>query len=360
MIYLIKLCFFIILSFNVSAINTDKNEIVFKIKDKIFTIIDLERRVEYISYINSIEKSQFNEIQQKEILDDYVSALIFYEYYLKNKIFFNNINDEVNSIYNKKIKFKENNNKQKIQNIKFNINIDLIRKKIIEDYLNRQKDELYENIDNTELLYNYSLSYIIISQNLVNETVLNKINNRESFDILVEKLNNENINFFFKQVEINNYSTASTEIKDIISKNLKIQKKIENNYIKLISLEKNFESYDGIFVKLINFSSETKIESKDLNCKKLENTENSNKIIYKEYEYSKLNKNIKKNLKSINDYIVVNDGTSYNYIVLCNINYDKPLIRQINFNKNVNTLANKIQENFLRKYKNEYNYEKIK
>lgn len=360
MIFLIKLSFLIILSFNLSAINIDKNKIIFKLEDKVFTKIDLERRIEYISFINNIKESQFNEIQREEIFNDYVSALIFYEYYLKNKIIFNNLEDEVEKIYNNKKIINENNNSQKIKYIKFNINIDLIRKKIIEDYLNKQKNELYTNLDNIEFLYNYNLSYIIIDKNLVSETTLNKVKNRESFNQLIENLNTENKKFFFKQVEINNYSNISTEVKNIIKKNLKIQKKIENNYIKLISLEKNFESYEGILVKLINLPSKTILKSDELKCKKLKGTENSNKIIYKEYEYAKLNTNIKNNLKSINDYIVVNDGTNYNYIVLCDLNYDQQIMREINFNKNLNSLANRIQLNFLKKHKKIYKYEKIK
>ena len=40
--------------------------------------------------------------------------------------------------------------------------------------------------------------------------------------------------------------------------------------------------------------------------------------------------------------------------------YDEKLLKNINFNKNVNFLVNKIQGNFLKKYKNEYNFVKIK
>ena len=85
-----------------------------------------------------------------------------------------------------------------------------------------------------------------------------------------------------------------------------------------------------------------------------------NKTIYKEYEYTKLNNKIKNNLKSINDYIVFNDNDNYNYIILCDLTYDENLLRTINFNKNVNSLVIKIQENFLKKYKNEYRFIKIK
>ena len=87
---------------------------------------------------------------------------------------------------------------------------------------------------------------------------------------------------------------------------------------------------------------------------------NIDKTIFKEYEYSKLNNNIKSNLKSINDYILFNDNDEYNYIILCDLTYDEKLLKNINFNKNVNFLVNKIQKSFLKKYKNEYNFIKVK
>ena len=73
-----------------------------------------------------------------------------------------------------------------------------------------------------------------------------------------------------------------------------------------------------------------------------------------------MNSNIKNNLKSINDYIILDDNDNYNYIILCNMTYDENLLKDINFNKNINSLVNKIQRNFLRKYKNEYKFIQIK
>ena len=48
-------------------------------------------------------------------------------------------------------------------------------------------------------------------------------------------------------------------------------------------------------------------------------------------------------------FLTMNNISSFDYI-----------LKNINLNKNVNSLVNKIQKNFLRKYKNEYKYIKIK
>ena len=136
---------------------------------------------------------------------------------------------------------------------------------------------------------------------------------------------------------------------------------IKNGYINVISIIKNLESYEGIFVELINFTTKTPLNKKDIQCNKIKDIIDINKTVYKEYEYSKLNNNIKNNLKSINDYIIIDDdNNNYNYIILCNLTYDENLLKDINFNKNINSLVNKIQKNFLKKYKNEYKFIQIK
>ena len=102
------------------------------------------------------------------------------------------------------------------------------------------------------------------------------------------------------------------------------------------------------------------MKEEDLECKNLNQNIDYNKTIYKEYEYSKLNNNIKNNLKSLNDYILFNNDNEYNYIVLCDLTYDENLLKNINFNKKVNNLVEKIQNNFLKKYKDEYQFIKVK
>ena len=103
MIYLIKFFFILAISHYAFANENKTNQILFKINNKVFTNIDLEERKEYVALINNIIPLKFNESENKEILDDYISSLIFYEYYIKNKIIFKKLDFEIDSIYKKKI-----------------------------------------------------------------------------------------------------------------------------------------------------------------------------------------------------------------------------------------------------------------
>ncbi len=360
MIYLIKIIFFFIISSNVFASSTQINEILFKINNKVFTNIDLEKRTEYIALINNLTQSEISESENKEILDDFISSLIFYEYYIENKVVYKKLNEEVEKIYNINFKNVKVSGESQIQNYKFNTNIDLIRKKIIEEKLNSKKQSLLQEANKLDLLYNYNLQYIIIKENLLGIGLIEEIENRNNFNDLKNFLNEKKINFFYKEEDINDNTIISNKIKKIINQDIKIYKNIENGYVNLISIQKNFESYDGIFVKLVNFKTNMPLEKKDLQCNKIKETIDINKTVFKEYEYSKLNNQIKSNLKSINDHILFNNNDIYNYIILCDLSYDEKLLKNINFNKNVNSLVDKIQKNFLKKYKNEYKFIKIK
>jgi len=360
MIYFIKIIFLLSIS-HYSFANEDKtNQILFKINNKVFTNIDLEERKEYVAKINDTKPSEFSKSENREILEDYISALIFYEYYIKNRIDFKKLNDEIDFLFNEKFQDYGKLNPIKINNFKFNINIDLVRNKIIEEELNSKKSTLIKETDELDLIYNYNLQYIIIKENKLDKDLIENIDNRKKFNDLKSFLLKNKINFFYKEEDINNNTIISSRIKNIINKDIKTFKYYENGYINLISINKNLESFEGIYVKLINFKSNKPFEKKDLKCDKLNKTLDINKTIFKEYEYSKLNNNIKSNLKAINDYIVFNDNNEYNYIILCDLTYDEKLLKNINFNKNVNFLVNKIQGNFLKKYKNEYNFVKIK
>ena len=124
-------------------------------------------------------------------------------------------------------------------------------------------------------------------------------------------------------------------------------------------MEKNFESYEGIFAKLVNINSKNKIIKENLNCQHIESLDKE-KINYKEYEYSKLNEQIRSNLKSINDYIIFNNENGFNYIFLCSLRYNEEILNNLNFNKKVNSLENSLQNKFINKYKNKYNLKIIK
>ena len=84
--YLIKICIILLYSQSINANNTIENKILFKINDKVFTNIDFEKRKEYIAKVNNITQTEFTKSENTKIEKDYISALIFYEYYSKNKI----------------------------------------------------------------------------------------------------------------------------------------------------------------------------------------------------------------------------------------------------------------------------------
>lgn len=356
MIYFIKIIFLILIS-QFSFANEDGiNKILFKINNKVFTNIDLEKRKEYLATINNTTPSEFTQSDNKQILDDYISALIYYEFYNKNRISIKNINDEINLFVNKNFEDNKKLNQIKINNFKFNAKIDLIRNKIIEKELNSKKGKLLQESNNFDLIYNYNLQYIIIKENKIDEELYENIDDRNKFDNLKKFLIKKNINFFYKEKEINDQTTLSSRIKNIINQNIKTFKYKENGYINLISINKNLVSYEGIFVKLINFKTSKAIDKKNLKCENLNETININKTVFKKYEYSKLNNNIKNNLKAVNDFIVFNDNQELNYIVLCDLTYDENLLKNINFNKKINISVMNIQKNFLKKYKNEYKF----
>ena len=221
-------------------------------------------------------------------------------------------------------------------------------------------------MENIDLLYNYNLKNIIIKEDLLDIKIVKSINERNDFDELKIFLTENKIDFFYKEENIDDNSIISNKIKKIINEKIAIYSEIKNGYINIISIVKSLESYEGVFVELINFKTDSPLKKKDIQCNKIRDIIDINKTIFKEYEYSKLNNNIKNNLKSINDYIIIddndndNDNENYNYIILCNLTYDENLLKDINFNKNINSLVNKIQQNFLKKYKNEFKFIQIK
>ena len=147
MIYLIKLIFLLLISLNSFANENKTSEILFKINNKVFTNIDLEERKDYVALINNLKISEFSKAENIEILNDYISSLIFYEYFLKNKIFFKDLNNEIDLIYKKSFENGKELDQLKIKKFKFNTNIDLIRNKIIQEKLNSQKNSLLQKIN---------------------------------------------------------------------------------------------------------------------------------------------------------------------------------------------------------------------
>lgn len=356
--YLIKIIILLLLSFsNANAKNISENKILFKISNEVYTNIDLEKRIKYIEILNNITFSDLNEKNQNELIDDYISSLIFYEYYKKNNISYKNINKETEDLFIKKIKKNIISNKKEISYFKNNLKKDLIRKKIIEDILNSRKSLLNTKSSNQDLIYNYDISYIITELTKVKIDDINKIKNRNDFTKYKDYLIKNSISFINKNQNIIDSNKLPKFINNNATNSTKILILNQNKYITIVSIEKDLESYDDIFVKLINFKSKKKLSYEELNCKNI--IKKISKTEFKEYEYSKLNQKIKDNLKSINDFIMIDDKDFFNYIFLCELIYDEDKLLAINFDKKVNLLVKKIQNNFLNKFKKKFNFTQI-
>ena len=99
MLYFIKFIFVLLISHYSFANENKLNEILFKINNKVFTNIDFEDRKEYVALVSNLTLSEFSKKDNEEILNDYISSLIFYEYFIKNKIVYKDLNDEIDLIY---------------------------------------------------------------------------------------------------------------------------------------------------------------------------------------------------------------------------------------------------------------------
>ena len=129
-----KLIISLFVLLNSNYVFSSENRIIFKINNNVFTLLDLELRMEYLDFVGSN-----NYIDEEIILDDFISANLFYEYYKKSNIKVD-YNKELEEIYKNILdNNKQNNKKSEYQinksKILENIKIDFIRK-VIENILN--------------------------------------------------------------------------------------------------------------------------------------------------------------------------------------------------------------------------------
>jgi len=358
MSYFIKIIYIIIfLFFSFKVIAVDGNRILFTIENEAFTKIDLDNRLKYIELLNNIK---INEIEKKEILEDYISANLFNIYNKKINENVINIESEINNFYNlnfQNIENKNNLKKIEILSIKNNIKIDLIRKKIIEGFLNTKKEKLKPSTNDLELIYSYNIRYLNFKTKEFNSDKLPTILTRNDLYKFENFLLKNNIQFFVKEEELIDLNKIKNSIKKSIIENKTILTIKNKDYFTIISIEKKLESYEGVYVKLVNFKINKKLNNNELNCNFVRSI--VDKVTFKEYEYSKLNDTIKNNLFSVNDYIYFDQNDSYNYIFLCELKFDKNILNNINFNKKVLYFANKLEKNFIIKYSKILNLELI-
>ncbi|MDC3178829.1 hypothetical protein OBA41_05910, partial [Pelagibacteraceae bacterium] len=83
-----------------------ENKIIFKINNKAFTTIDYEMRVQYLDFVGNN-----NNLNKEIIIDDFISANLFYEYHLRSKQILD-YDDKIIQIFNNIKNVNEDNNKK--------------------------------------------------------------------------------------------------------------------------------------------------------------------------------------------------------------------------------------------------------
>ena len=102
-----KLVLFTLIFFSLAGISyaneniVSNNKIKFKINNKAFTSIDLENRKIYLEILNNVK---IDDSEKNFILNDYISALIFFENYNINQINIIKLDEEIYKIYVEKFK----------------------------------------------------------------------------------------------------------------------------------------------------------------------------------------------------------------------------------------------------------------
>lgn len=344
--------------FNFKHIHSSEIKIIFKIGNKAFTTIDYDLRVKYLDFVgNNINLSE------DVIIEDYISASLFY-YHFKTLNKQDNFDLKINQIYENINKINEQNKKVykyeiDKENILFNLKIDFIRKSILENILSSNKDI---NKPNTEidLLYNFTVKYINFESDILDEIKI-IIKNLDDINLLKIKkiLKENNINYFVKEKEVDDINKVNKIIKKNILENKNLLFIERENKISIVLIEKSFETLEGLVADIYSIRSNIKIEKKYLECKNLINKSNNSNISNKEYRFSDLNNELKKNLININDYITYEDNNQKIYIVLCDIKFNKEILSNFNLNKIINSNVIKIEKNFIIKYSKIYNLIKV-
>ena len=344
--------FFLLIKFN--SIYAFENKIEFKILDKTFTTIDLNKRKNYLKFVTNN-----SELSKNEILEDYISAMIFYQYFInsQNKI---DLKINVNKIYQDILsENKKNNNFNELNysknNILKNLELDLIRKSILESFLNTQINEIYKEADEIDLIYDFQIKYLnIYKKDLINNSTIVELDNFQNLEDLEKFLIENNILYSKDTKTINNINEINKVVKDKINENKYFFKISNNKMLSFFKISKNFETYNGLSATLISFKTNKKISKNDLNCEKVKNNFKDN-VIIKSYKFSELNRKIKDNLINLNDYLEIINNDLITYVILCGINFDKELLNNININKKINKTVDNLEKSFINKYSIKYN-----
>ena len=353
---IIIIFFFIFYS---QLVYSSDNQIIFKINDNVYTSLDIKKRIQYLDFVGSN-----SELDRKTIIDDFISANLFYEYYNRNLKKRDN-SKKINDIYDNILSINAENKKKYTyeidkENIISNIKIDFVRKNILENILNSSLNNLNTSPEEIDLLYKIKIIYINFN-NTDFSSIKIDINNLKkiSVDSLISILDNKNIDYFIKEKEINNINNIDSKIRNNILSNKRYFIIDKDNNKSFIFIKKKFETFNGVNVHIFSVRSKKELSKKYLKCDNISELKNSPNISNKEYKLSNLNNELKNNLINIDDYVKYINNNENTYIVLCNIKFDKEILKNINLNKIINSNVSEIENKFINKYSKIYNLIKL-
>ena len=349
------LIFILIFVLYSQSILSTENRIIFKINGNAFTSLDLERRLQYLNFVGNNDN-----IDSNIIINDFISANLFYEYY-KNLDIKENLEIKIQEIFEDILNTNEKNNKKyeyeiNKNNILDNIKIDYVRKIILEDILNSSVNNINISEEEIDLLYNIKIKYINVkTKNIKN--LKNKIKKLQNinFEVIINFLKINNFLYFSKEKEINNINYIDKRVKQNILTNKDYFFIEKDDSLSLIFIEKTFETLDGIIVNLFSVKTLNEINQNDLKCENLSKLQNSQNIVQKEYKMIDLNNELKNSLVKINDYVKYTSDNENIYIILCSIKFDIEMLNRIDFNKLINLNVSKIENKFIKKYSRIFN-----
>jgi len=351
--YLTKF-FFIILLFLNSIIFADDNKIIFKVNENVFSTIDLKNRIKYLEVLNSTE---FNSEMKIELINDFYNTIIFYEYVKNNNFLYNILKEESENIYQEIILKNNINNFLNVDTIKNNIKYDFSRKIVLENILDNYKEYIFSNPNDINFIYNYKIKYITIPiENLKSDNKFKKIIDSENFIQIIDYLDKRKYNYHFEEVEVKDFNKINKRIKNLTNNNKKYLLEKNSNFYKLIRIDKKLGISKGVYFRLINIETDKNLKKNQENCNYIKTVNNIKSA--KEYEFNKLNNEIKNNLVSINDFVIFKKDNLYNYIFLCEIRVNDEFLKEININKKINIIAKNIELDFINKYSKLYNTQK--
>lgn len=351
-----------------------KENVLFTINNNPVTSIDLNQRLNYLSLLSSDFNS--NNIDKKYYLEDIISVKLFDEFAKKKKFVIKE--EEINDIFNKIINrlnnqnssiYNELKNNNKITNdvVLKNIRFDLQRQKIIEIILRERINEINLIRENYDLvnIFDINFNYYIISN--IYRHQLNEIKDEIltiRFNLIKETLNNHKIEYNYFSNNLIKFDQIDEQIKENIFKNNNKFLLDKDDYFLIGSISKTLKkdinlrySFFQIIAKNDNILDD--FDNEYLNCnniKEIESNNNLEVIEYKSIQIERLNFDIFKNLSKENDKLMIKNNNQNLLILLCNIEYNKELVENDLYEKNIQKLASEIETEFIKTKKKEFNF----